>query len=70
MQTDEKRNESVPCEDALVAIGDIALSGSRLQAVLATGVVSSRIADACEGLFTEIAELAGAADPASAGSDT
>lgn len=62
MQTDEKRNDSVPCEDALVAIGDMAICGSRLQAVLATGIVSGRIVGVCEDLFTEIAELADLVD--------
>jgi|TARA_Y100000114_G_C11763926_1_gene331907 hypothetical protein len=71
MQTDEKYNVGVPCEDALAAIGDIANSGSLLQKVLATGVASNRVAEACVNLFTEIAELAGAAvDSAKPGSDT
>lgn len=70
MQVDEKSNGRVPCEDALVAIGDIANSGSLLQKVLASGVASSRVAEACEGLFTEIAELAGAAETPIDGSGT
>lgn len=59
MQMDEKLNKRVPCEDVLVAIGDIASSGASLQKVLASGVVSGRVADACCDLFEEIAELAG-----------
>lgn len=52
------------CEDQRAAIGDIAISGNRLQQVLASGVVSGRVALACGELFTEIAELAGSAGPA------
>lgn len=70
MQVDEKYSGRVPCEDALVAIGDIANSGSLLQKVLASGVVSSRVAEACGELFTEIAELAGAAETPIDGSGT
>ena len=70
MQVDEKSNGRVPCEDALVAIGDIANSGSILQKVLASGVVSHRVAEACEELFTEIAALAGAAEPPTDGNGT
>lgn len=70
MQTDEKLNNKVSCEDALVAIGDIAISGNILQKVLASGVASGRVAEACGELFSEIADLAGAADRATAGSDT
>ncbi|GAA3556045.1 hypothetical protein GCM10022265_03360 [Marinobacter xestospongiae] len=69
MQMDEKLSKQVSCEDALVAIGDIATSGSLLQKVLASGVVSGRIAEACEELFSEIADLAGAADRANASND-
>ncbi len=69
MQTDNKFIRKVGCEDALVAIGDIADSGVLLQRVLASGVVSGRVAEACGKLFTEIAELAGAVDPATSGSD-
>lgn len=70
MKTDERLRRQIPCEDALVAIGDIASSGSVLQKVIASGVASGRLAGACGELFNEIAEIAGAADPASAGSDT
>ena len=70
MQADEKLSKRIPCEDALVAIGDIAVSGNLLQGVLATGVASGRVALACGELFTEIAEIAGAAEHASADSDT
>ena len=70
MQTDEKLNKRNQCEEALVAIGDIALSGRKLQEVLSSGIASGRLADACSVLFTEIADLAGSADPANAGSDT
>ena len=69
MQTDDKFIKSVGCEDALTAIGDIADSGVLLQRVLASGVVSGRVAEACGDLFTEIAELAGAVDPATSESD-
>lgn len=69
MQTDSKLIRKVGCEDALAAIGDIADSGVLLQRVLATGIVSGRVAGACGELFTEIAELAGAADRAISGSD-
>ncbi|AYP29005.1 hypothetical protein AS1_25 [Marinobacter phage AS1] len=58
MQADEKLSKRIPCEDALVAIGDIANSGSILQSVVASGVASPRVADACGELFREIAELA------------
>lgn len=58
------------CEEMAVAIGDLALSGQRLQAVCESGVTSVRVTRICGALFTEIAELAGAADPASADSDT
>ena len=70
MQTDKNLKRVIPCEDALVAIGDIAMSGNRLQEVLASGVVSGRIAMACGELFTEIAELAGSVVPANDDSDT
>lgn len=64
MPTDENPKKCEPCEDALVVIGDIAVSAMRLQRVLASGVASKKVADACELLFSEIADLAGA------GSDT
>lgn len=70
MQTDEKLNKRIPCEDALVAIGDIAVSGNILQGVVASGVASGRVALACGELFTEIAEIAGAVEHTSADSDT
>ena len=69
MQMDEKLNKRVPCEDVLVAIGDIASSGQKLQEVLTTGVVSLRVADACGALFNEIADLAGAAGLPTSDSD-
>lgn len=56
----------IQCEDALVAIGDLALSGARIQLVAQSGIVSDRVPRLCSELFTEIAELAGAA---SAGND-
>ncbi len=58
------------CEDRKAAIGDIAISGNRLQQVLASGVVSGRVAVACGELFTEIAELAGSVVPANDDGDT
>lgn len=70
MQTNENLNKRNQCEEALVAIGDLAKTGSRLQEVLSAGLVSGRVADACNYLFTEIADLAGSADPANVGSDT
>jgi len=70
MQTDEKLNKQIPCEDALVAIGDIAVSGNILQGVVASGIASGRVALACGELFNEIAEIAGAAERTNAGSDT
>lgn len=69
MQADEKLSSQVASEDALVVIGDIALSGQRLQVVAESGLASCRIARVCAALFTEIAELAGAADPATSGND-
>lgn len=69
MQTDDKFIRKVGCEDALMAIGDMADSGVVLQRVLASGIVSGRVAEACGELFTEIAELAGAADRAISGND-
>lgn len=70
MKTYEKLNDGPACEDTLVVIADIATSGGMLQRVLATGVASNRVAEVCEGLFMEIRDLAGAADPANAGNDT
>ena len=62
MQTDRKLKKRIPCEDALTAIGDIAASGHLLQGVVASGVASVRLAEASGLLFTEIADLAGAAE--------
>lgn len=70
MQMGEKLNKRIPCEDALVVIGDIASSGRKLQEVLSSGLVSTRVADACGVLFTEIADLAGAAELPTSDSDT
>lgn len=70
MQTDRKLKKRIPCEDALTAIGDIAVSGHLLQGVVASGVASVRLADACGVLFTEIADLAGAAELPTSDSDT
>jgi hypothetical protein len=53
----------------VVAIGDIALSGQRLQRVSESGIAADRLPGICGDLFTVIAELAGAADPASAEND-
>lgn len=68
--TKDMKNTVEGYEEVVVAIGDIALSGSRLQTVAASGVVSDRIACVCGELFNEIADLAGAADQPSAGNDT
>lgn len=56
--------ERCVCDDAKAVIGDIAISGNRLQQVVASGIVSGRVALACGELFTEIAELVGSAVPA------
>lgn len=69
MQVNERLDKRIPCEDALVVIGEIALTGQRLQEVLSSGLVSSRVADACGVLFSEIADLAGAAELPTSGSD-
>lgn len=69
METDE-RVVHLACEDTLVVIGDIASSGRKLQEVLATGLVSMRVADVCGELFTEIADLAGAVELPTADNDT
>ncbi|WP_171040019.1 hypothetical protein [Marinobacter shengliensis] len=69
MKTDDKSSNVPACEDALVVIADIATSGGLLQKVLATGVASSRVAEACEGLFMEIRDLAGSACHTSADND-
>lgn len=55
------------CEDAMAAVADIAISGNRLQQVVASGFVSARIALACGELFSEIADIVGSAEPKSEG---
>lgn len=69
MKTDNSATSEPVCEDALAAIGDLAGTGSILQEVLASGTVSARVAQASGLLFTEIARLSGAVDPASAEND-
>lgn len=56
-------------EDVSAAVGDMANCGAVLQEVAATGIVSERVVQAAGLLLIEIAELAGAADPASAEND-
>lgn len=70
MKTDDNlERKKTDWRDALIVIGDMADSGVALQRVLASGIVSGRVANACGELFTEIAELADAADRAISGND-
>lgn len=59
--TDKADIKLAICEDALVAIGDIALSGKRLQEVEVPDYVSGDHADATAMIFTMIEKIAGAA---------